>query len=118
MTKGPGSISTLEQQVMLAILRLHPIGYGITIRDELEKQTGVRHSIGSIYATLDRIVRKGFAKTRAGEATAERGGKAKLHFELTGEGRQSLDAAMNALDSLRRGTDIGAFARRLGLMEA
>lgn len=116
MARGPGTISSLEQQTMLAILRRQPSAYGISIRDELEARTGTRYSVGSIYATLDRLQQKGFLTSRTGEATAERGGKAKLYFELTGQGRQTLDASLRALDALREGPFLGALIRRLQTM--
>ena len=96
-------ISSLEQQILLTLLRLHPNGYGVSIRDELAARTGKNYSLGSIYSALDRLARKGFATTRQGEATPERGGRAKLHFMISGEGRQALAQSVRAVDALRKG---------------
>jgi PadR family transcriptional regulator PadR len=102
-------ISALEQQVLLALLRLNPNGYGVSVRDELLDKTGNEHSLGSVYAALDRLARKGFVASRQGEATAERGGRSKLYFTITGEGRRSLDRAVKAIDILRQGlSGVGA----------
>jgi PadR family transcriptional regulator PadR len=102
-------ISILEQHALFALLRLHPNGYGVSVRDELLSKTGKKYSIGSVYATLDRLTRKGFAEPRQGESTRERGGKAKLYFTITGEGRRTLDQSMKAFEMLREGLpEIGA----------
>jgi PadR family transcriptional regulator PadR len=104
-------LSALEQKVMLAIQRQHPNAYGISIQDKLLEATGKNYSFGSIYAALDRLEEKGFIKSRSGEKTAERGGKKKLYFELTGVGHSALHEAMNTWDVLRRGVTLkGAIA--------
>ena len=96
-------LSALEQKIMLVILRQHPNAYGISIMDKLHEDTGKMYQVGSVYAALERLEEKGFVKSRQGEATAERGGKRKLHFILTGVGQSSLEAAMNSWDVLRKG---------------
>lgn len=96
-------LTALEQKVMLVIMRQYPDAYGISILDRLEQDTHRSFSIGSIYAALERLEDKGFIKSREGEATAERGGKKKLHFILTGLGETALDEAMNTWDVLRKG---------------
>jgi PadR family transcriptional regulator, regulatory protein PadR len=98
-----GDLSSFEQQIMLAMLRLHPLGYGIAIRDHIEEKIGKRLSLGGLYATLDRLEERGFAACHRGEPTAERGGKAKLYFTLTASGEAALRQALHQLDSLRHG---------------
>ena len=112
MARTPNGLSGAEQQIMLAILRLHPSGYGVSIREELETRTGQSWSIGSIYAALERLEERGFLKSRQGDPTPERGGRRKLYFELTGVGRSTLDSSLAALDALRGYTGLGALARR------
>jgi DNA-binding PadR family transcriptional regulator len=60
--------------------------------------------MATIYNTLERLEQKGFVKSRQGPATAARGGRAKMFFELTGLGRKALDASLNAIDRLRVGS--------------
>jgi DNA-binding PadR family transcriptional regulator len=98
-------IGQFEQHVLLAVFRKHPTAYGVAIQDELRLRTGRTCSIGAIYTTLDRLERKGFVKAKQGEATAERGGRRKLYFRLTGAGRSTLQASLNATDALRVDTD-------------
>lgn len=96
-------LSTLEQKVMLAIMRQHPSAYGVSIQEHLSVKTGREYSLGSIYAVLERLTEKGFVKSRSGDPTAERGGKRKMFFSLSGEGAAALEGSLNALDVLRKG---------------
>jgi PadR family transcriptional regulator PadR len=96
-------LTALEQQVMLAVLRLHPLAYGISIHEEIKTRVGKDLPFGSIYACLDRLEEKGFVVSRQGETTPERGGRRKLHYTLTAPGQQTLQASLAALDTMRRG---------------
>jgi PadR family transcriptional regulator PadR len=99
-------IGQLEQLVMLAILRLRPEAYGVALQKELKVRTGREYSVGGIYAVLDKLEGKGFVKAKQGEATPERGGRAKLYFNLTGSGQSALQASLQAIDNLRSNTPL------------
>lgn len=105
------SLKQTEQVVLLAIMRKHPDAYGVSIFDELKVRLGKEVPMATIYATLEKLEVKGFVKTRQGAATAERGGRAKMFFEITGKGQSTLNASLSALDRLRSGTKLsGAMA--------
>jgi len=98
------NLGQFEEIVLLATLRLAGKGYGKTIREEVSEATGRDVSIGALYATLDRLERKGFIESRQGEATPERGGRAKRYFKVGGAGIAALNAmqaARNKLTSLK-----------------
>jgi DNA-binding PadR family transcriptional regulator len=86
-------LGEFEELVLLAILKLKDNAYGTTVREALEKATGRSISIGALYATFDRLERKGFVKSWQGEATPERGGRAKRYFEVEANGREALKQA-------------------------
>ena len=90
-------LGEFEQLVLLAVLRLGDAAYGVTVRQEIETRTGRDVSIGAIYATLSRLEVKGLVKSRAGEPTAERGGRAKRLFRVTALGRRSITEAQRVL---------------------
>jgi len=96
-------LGVLEQQVMLAVMGLRPNAYGVSIGAHIKERAGHEPSLGSIYATLDRLQEKGFVKSRQGEPTAERGGRRKLYFEITALGEVALRQSLEAIASLRRG---------------
>ncbi len=97
------SLGHFEEIVLLATLRLAGQGYGKTIREQVSEATGRDVSIGALYATLDRLERKGFIKSHQGEATPERGGRAKRYFEVGGAGIAALSAMHVARNKLKRG---------------
>ena len=49
----------LELLILLAVLRCGDKAYGVTIRDELERETSRTLTLGSVYKTLGRLERKG-----------------------------------------------------------
>ena len=97
-------LGMLEQRLMLAIMRLQPAAYGVALQKELRLRTGREYSVGTIYAALDRLEDGGLVKSKQGEATAARGGRAKLYFSLTAPGRTALQTSLNAVDNLRSNT--------------
>jgi PadR family transcriptional regulator, regulatory protein PadR len=103
MTKRTEFLGSLEQIVLLALVRLGSDAYGVAVRLEIEKRTGRSLSIGAIYATLGRLETKGYVSSRTGEATAERGGRAKRHFRVEADGLRALRASQRALDNMSAG---------------
>src|SRR5580765_8497844 len=81
-----GYLGEFEHIVLLALMRLGDDAYGVTVRREIEVRTAREVSIGAIYATLDRMEAKGLVRSRVGEPTAARGGRAKRHFRITSRG--------------------------------
>lgn len=90
--------------VLAALIRLGSDAYGVSVLSEIEERAGRSVSIGALYATLNRLEKKGYVKSRMGESTAERGGRAKRYFEITPEGevqmKRSTRALCNMLDGL------------------
>ncbi len=54
----------------------------------------------AIYAALDRLEGQGLVESRLGEATAQRGGRAKKYFSLTTAGIGSVRDTRKALTAL------------------
>ena len=90
MGKGqyPGEF---ELVVMSAIARLGDDAYGMRIRFEIEEATGRDVSIGAVYSTLNRLEDKALVRSRQGEPSSERGGRAKRYFRLEPAGVAALD---------------------------
>jgi DNA-binding PadR family transcriptional regulator len=99
-----GELKQLDQWVMLAIVRQQPSAYGVSIQDEIAKRAGREFSVGTIYAALSRLEDEGYLASKAGEATAERGGRAKTYFSITATGSKTLSESLRAVDQLRNGT--------------
>jgi PadR family transcriptional regulator, regulatory protein PadR len=100
-------LGSLEYIVLLALMRLGPEAYGMTVRQEIETRAGRRLSIGAVYATLDRLEAKGYVRSSIGEPTAERGGRAKRHFRVEAAGTRALKASENAIRRMTAGLSSG-----------
>ena len=96
-------LGSLEHIVLLAVARLGTDAYGMTVRQEIQTRTGRDLSIGAVYATLERLERKGFISSRKGEPTAERGGRAKRHFQIEADGEQALATSQDAIRKMAVG---------------
>ena len=92
-----------EFMVMLALMRLGDEAYGVSISREIKRRSGREMALGSVYATLERLERKGFVVSELGEPTMERGGRAKKHFRVTGKGLRVVREAQRALVKLWQG---------------
>lgn len=81
-----------EELVLLATASLRGTGYGVTIQEAIEDGTGQTVSVGAVYATLDRLERKGLVTSREGSPTRERGGRRTRLFKATAAGMRALTA--------------------------
>ena len=96
-------LGEFEHIVVLALLRLADCAYGVTVRQEIELRIGREVSIGAIYATLDRLEAKGYAKSYLGDPTPERGGRAKRFFHVTAKGITAVNRTHRALENMTEG---------------
>jgi PadR family transcriptional regulator, regulatory protein PadR len=104
MSKGQSSrLGELDELVLLAVWRLGDDAYGVPIRQMVDESTGKETSVGAIYASLGRLEQKGYVSSRMGEATPERGGRAKRYYRIEGAGQTALDEADRARRLLRSG---------------
>ena len=97
------NLGEFEIIVMAALIRLGANAYGVTIRQEIEKTAERTVSVGALYATLSRLEEKGFVASRLGEATKERGGKAKRYYDVSATGRAQLEKSIFALNRMLKG---------------
>lgn len=90
----------LELMVLLAVWRVQPEAYGVSIAGEIESRSGYSVSLAGIYAALERLEDKGLIQSALGEATPVRGGRARTYFELTTAGAQEARSTVRALARL------------------
>jgi PadR family transcriptional regulator, regulatory protein PadR len=108
------TIGEFEYLLLTAAVRLGEEAYGAAIRQEIEGATKRRCSIGALYTTLDRLETKGLLKTWMGDATPQRGGRAKRMVRVTAEGIEAATAFYNAVTRVSRGVtwEANRFATR------
>ena len=96
-------LSQLELMVLLAVMSSGRDAYGVLISRSIADKSGREVALASVYATLERLERKGFVKSVLGEPTAERGGKARTYFTATAAGIQEAKQAHAILLRLSEG---------------
>ena len=89
--------------MLLALLRLGEQAYGVTVRREIAHRAGRDVSVGAVYATLDRLEAKRLVRSRVGEPTAERGGRAKRHVRVTVRGAAAVERTQRTLRRMVEG---------------
>jgi PadR family transcriptional regulator PadR len=99
-------LGEFEHIVVLALLRLSDRAYGVTVRQEIASRISREVSIGAIYATLDRLERKGYVKSALGDPTPERGGRSKRYFHVTAKGVAAVNRTHRALHSMSEGLNL------------
>jgi PadR family transcriptional regulator PadR len=99
-------LGSLEEQVMLAVVRTGAEAYGMTVRRELEKVTGRDVTIGSVYATLDRLEAKGLVTST--RASGEDGVSRRV-FAVTSSGARSLAHTRAVRERLWSGVKLQGF---------
>ena len=101
-------LGDLEELALLAVLRLGDEAYGARIREVLRSDAGRPVSISTIYVTLMRLEEKGLVRSRLGEPTPERGGKARRYFHVRPEGVTALEAVREVRDRMWEGVRAAA----------
>jgi PadR family transcriptional regulator PadR len=102
-------LGEFETSVLLAIYCLQGRGYGVSIADDIERRTGKPVSFGAVYATLDRLEKKGLIGSALGEPRPERGGKPKRLYRIKAPGERALREAQSTTERMWAGVPpIGA----------
>lgn len=101
----PIYLGEFEYAVLLATLHLDQEAYAVPIRELIESRTARPVARGALYTALDRLEGKGCLRSRMGDSTDERGGKARRYFTVTAAGLKALKATHGALVSMARGLE-------------
>jgi PadR family transcriptional regulator PadR len=93
-------LATFELMVLLAVLRVGEKAYGVSISRDIEDKSGRAVALASVYAALERLEEKALVTSELGEATAERGGRAKKYFRVTAAGVREVRDTQRSLTKL------------------
>ena len=99
----PTYLGEFELLVMLCVIRLGEGAYGVPISREIEQRTGRDVAFGTVYATLERLQKKGLVRSDLGDPTPERGGRAKRYFRVTSAGLRTVRETKQSLIGLWQG---------------
>jgi DNA-binding PadR family transcriptional regulator len=95
----------LEEQVVLALLRLDGESYAVPVAEELERLTGREVSPATAYMIMRRLESQGLASSRVGTSDPERGGRPRRFYKVDAEAvlpmlRRSRSAMLALWDGL------------------
>src|SRR4249919_1166028 len=96
-------LGEFEYLLITAAAGLGEKAYGAAIREEIARTTGRKCSLGALYTTIDRLETKGLLKTWMGDATPQRGGRAKRMIRVTAKGVQAARDFYDAVTRVSRG---------------
>ena len=99
-------LTDFELMIMLAILRVRDGAYGVPIAREIEETAGRMVTLGAVYLALDRLQQNGLVVSELGEATAERGGRAKRYFKVTASGLKAVARVQRGYQRLLQGIQL------------
>lgn len=102
---APIYLGEFEYAVLLAVLHLDAGAYAVPVRELIEERTGRPVARGALYTGLDRLEAKGCLRSRMGDATEERGGKARRYFTVTAAGLKAIRATHESLSKMAKGLE-------------
>ena len=94
------ALSHYELLVLLATAHVGEGAYGVAIAKAIEDASGRETTVASVYRALQRLEERGLVRTRLGEATPERGGRAKRLVEITTAGKRQAVHTQRTLQRL------------------
>lgn len=101
-------LGEFEYMLITAAVGLGEDAYGAAMREEIEARTGRKCSIGALYTTIERLEAKGLLKTWMGEATPQRGGRAKRMVRVTPKGVHAAQDFYTSVMRMSRGVSWAA----------
>ena len=96
-------LGAFEQAVLLTVVKLAGSAYGRSILRDVQIRLKREIAAGAIYATLDRLERKGLLSSRLDEGTPVRSGRVRRFYMITADGIAALNEARAALNQMWRG---------------
>lgn len=87
-------LSKNEEMILLAIWKLKDNAYGVTIRAKVMEATRKTLHYGSLYNTLDLLMKKKLVTIKESQPLSVRGGRRKKLYFLTEDGSKALKAAL------------------------
>lgn len=104
-------LGKLETLVIAAVLSLGEDAYAVPVHNTL-LGFRIKTTSGSLYTTLDRLDKKGLLSSRFSDPFAQRGGRSRRYFKLTGKGRRAL---ADSIEPMRLALEaINGMAKREG----
>jgi PadR family transcriptional regulator PadR len=89
-----------EQIFLIAIWHLKDEAYGIKIRERIIELTGSSMVFGTLYNTLDYLVKKGYIISEKRDPKQDSQNRKRVYYSITKSGFESLQAARELQQTL------------------
>jgi DNA-binding PadR family transcriptional regulator len=101
------SLGDLEFLVLLALLRLGPDAYGVSIARELDGRANRSLSRAAIHVTLQRLEEHGLVRSALGRPRDDRGGRPRRYYRVLREGMVLVRRSKEVYSRMWKGLDFG-----------
>lgn len=99
---------------MIAIWDLEDKAYGVKIKNRVKEIIGKEYFYNTLYTTFHQLVQKEYITKHFGEPTAVRGGKRKVFFQITKNGKAALENAYDRQKKVWMGITKESFKKGRG----
>ena len=82
-----------EELILISIWKLKENAYGVTLKKDFIAATGKSITYGSLCKTLYKLVQKGYIDSRESAPISQQGGRRKVMYFLTSDGKKALKHA-------------------------
>ena len=93
-------LSRIEEIVLIATWKLKDEAFGVSIIEQVEKDTGSSWLTGAIYGVLNRLRKKGYIETTKVEQSPEQMGHPRIYYRVSRSGMDKLIAAQKINQSV------------------
>lgn len=100
-----GALGSFEEMVLLAVVQQGDDAYAVTIRREIAERSGSEVTMGSVYATLDRLETKGLVSSRTDAEPDGRRGRPRRYYRVTPAGATGLAETRRIRETMWSGID-------------
>ena len=102
-------LTKAEEIVLLIIWKMRDKAYGVSLRKRILEDTGKDIPYGTLYFLLDQLTVKEYVAKTVGEPTPTRGGRSKIYYRITPEGKGALKKSMEMYQKIWGSLDDFAF---------
>ncbi|MCP4726523.1 MAG: PadR family transcriptional regulator [bacterium] len=83
-------LTRVEEFILLAIWNLQENAYSLAIQKQISETSKEKWSLGTIYAPLERLEKRGLITSYLSDSIPERGGRQRRIYQITGKGKEVL----------------------------
>jgi PadR family transcriptional regulator PadR len=93
-------LTKVEEFILLAVWSLQENAYSLSIQKHISEISDEKWSLGTIYAPLERLEKRGYIHSHITEPKPEKGGRQKRIYKITEAGKKALIQSRNVHKSM------------------